>query len=370
MFYDRPKKRNKAARERERAEKARPRARKAAADKKNRRGFAASRKPAAKKAAPQKRNPHPRRRHTGLKLALCVLLMLFLAFGALYVLPVSALGRHQAPGAAVPLPSGYTHVLLIGADMDASGTSRSDTMVICSVGEGRVLLTSLQRDTGVIIPGYSGLSRLNAAYHYGGAKLLLETVNRNFGLDLSLYALVDYDSFPPLIDALGGVDIAGITNEEANQVNATIYELLLRQYKQGVLNKEQAQKEFLRLQLKCGGDLHLNGAKALGYARIRKTDSDYGRTLRQRKVLSAAIRSLKSSGPFSVTRFALKCFRALETNMNTLELISLGEKALFSSEIQQFRLPVNGSFTDSGSMFYDVDYARNREEFLFFVYGQ
>ncbi|MBR0092233.1 MAG: hypothetical protein IJP92_11090, partial [Lachnospiraceae bacterium] len=99
MFYDRPKKRNKAARERERAEKARPRARKAAADKKNRRGFAASRKPAAKKAAPQKRNPHPRRRHTGLKLALCVLLMLFLAFGALYVLPVSALGRHQAPGA-------------------------------------------------------------------------------------------------------------------------------------------------------------------------------------------------------------------------------------------------------------------------------
>ena len=262
--------------------------------------------------------------------------MLFLAFGALYVLPVSALGRHQAPGAAVPLPSGYTHVLLIGADMDASGTSRSDTMVICSVGEGRVLLTSLQRDTGVIIPGYSGLSRLNAAYHYGGAKLLLETVNRNFGLDLSLYALVDYDSFPPLIDALGGVDFAGIPNEEANQVNANIYELLLRQYKQGVLNKEQAQKEFIRLQLKGGGDLHLNGAQALGYARIRKTDSDYGRTLRQRKVLSAAIRSLKSSGPFSVTRFAVKCFRALETNMNTLELISLGEKALFSSEIRSF----------------------------------
>ena len=373
MFYDRPKKRTQAAREHEQ-KKAKTHVRSESGKKVKRRGSAALRRSASAKkpASPRKtaRSARPRSRHTLLKLALCALLLLFLAAGALYVLPVSALGRHSAPGAALPLPAGYTHVLLIGADMDASGTSRSDTMVICSVGEGRVLFTSLQRDTGVSIPGYSGLNRLNAAYHYGGPELLLETVNRNFGLDLGLYALVDYDSFPSLIDALGGVDISGITDEEARQANVNIYELLRRQYQKGLLTKEQAQTGLDSLQLTNGGDLHLNGAQALGYARIRKTDSDYGRTLRQRKVLSAALKALKSSGPVSAVHFAVKGLRALQTNMNALELISLGEKALFSSEVQQFRLPVNGSFTDSGSMFYDVDYQRNREEFLFFVYGQ
>jgi hypothetical protein len=56
--------------------------------------------------------------------------------------------------------------------------------------------------------------------------------------------------------------------------------------------------------------------------------------------------------------------------MGTLELLSLGEKALFAGGITQMRLPVNGTYRDDGGMFYDVDYNMNREAFISFVYGE
>ncbi len=292
-----------------------------------------------------------------------------LFFGGLYVLPVGRLGSQSAPGAALPLPSGYTHVLLIGADLDGGGTSRSDTMIIASVGAKRVLLTSLQRDTGVNIPGRSGLHRLNAAYAYGGPALLLETVNRNFGLDLSLYAVVDYESFPPLIDVLGGVYVDGVSDAEAEQINHNVYELIKRRLNRGEVSLEQAKAEYLREALAKGGNLRLDGAQALGYARIRKLDSDYGRTARQRKLLKAALDALKSAGPVKLARFARRALNAVDTNLNLMQLISLGEKALLSSSAEQLRLPVGGSYTDEGGMFYDVDYGKNHNAFMSFVYG-
>ena len=311
-----------------------------------------------------------RKSHFLLKSFLALLLLLALGLGALYALPVSSLGRQPAPGAALPLPGGYTHVLLIGADKDSGGTSRSDTMIIASVGERGVLLTSLQRDTGVSIPGRSGLHRLNAAYAYGGAELLLETINRNFGLDLSLYAQVDYEGFPLLIDALGGVDLEGVTDDEAEQINHNVYELLKRRLSDGSLSLDEARNEFLKRRLLTGGDLHLDGAQALGYARIRKTDSDYGRTARQRKLLRAAFAAVKRSGPIKLIRLANAALKCIDTNMNLLQLLSLGEKALLSSQVEQLRLPIGGSFTDSGGMFYNVDYDKNHDAFVSFVYGK
>ena len=264
----------------------------------------------AHKRAPEKRrrvvSAPPKKKHLLLKSFLAILLLLAVALGALYFLPVGTLGGQAAPGTVVELPSGYTHVLLIGIDVDGNGTSRSDTMMILSVGKGRVLLTSLQRDTGVTISGRSGLNRLNAAYTYGGAELLLETVNRNFGFDLSLYALVDYESFPELIDLLGGVDIEGISDSEIEPLNHNMRDILWRRYKAGDMTQKEIYLQDMKDELTQGGDLHLNGLQALGYARIRKTDSDYMRTNRQRKILTAALKSLKGANPIATIRFAAK----------------------------------------------------------------
>lgn len=315
-----------------------------------------------------------RKRHPVLKLAAFLIAAAALCAFLLYLLPPGLFAARNKSNylAANSLPSGYTHVLLLGIDRDTSGTSRSDTMMILSVGKGSVKLTSLMRDTGVTIPGRSGSNRLNAAYAYGGAELTLQTVNQNFGLNITRYALVDYDSFPELIDLIGGVTI-DVTAEEAAQINRNMQEVYYRRYQSGALSYDDAYSAFLSDLLSEGGEkLHLNGMQALGYARIRNLDSDYGRTNRQRKVLSAAVSSLKGFviRPVSLTYIAARAISMVETNMNVLEILSLGEKALFSGSVAQTRLPANGTYHDDGGMFYNVDFAANHSIFVDFVYGE
>ena len=355
MFYDRPEKRRGAQ----------------AAPKKNkqRRPEKKPSKPARAKR-PKQDGPRKKKRHFLLKLVALLLAAALLAGGGLYVLPIDDFGSHTAYGATRQLPSGYAHVLLIGLDLDGNNTSRSDTMMILSVGRGRVKLTSLQRDTGVYIEGYSGLRRLNAAYAYGGEEGLIRTINRNFGFDISRWATVDYDSFPELIDALGGVYMGGVSDDEAVEINSNMKEQLLKKYRAGTMSQDEVLKVYYANELKSGGNYTFSGIQALGYARIRKTDSDYGRTNRQRKIISACVDKLKSFNPFKLIRFFKAVKGSVRTNLTTLELLSLGEKALLSGSVSQTRLPVNGSYTDDGGMFYDVDYKLNRAAFISFVYGK
>ena len=313
------------------------------------------------------------RRRAYLRAAAAVLALAMLTALALYALPVGFFGFHNRARylANGDLPSGRVHVLLMGIDRDKAGTSRADTMMVLTVGGGRAYLTSLQRDTGVTIPGKSGLRRLNAAYAYGGAELALQTVNQNFGLNITRYALVDYESFPELIDLIGGVTVT-VTDDEAKQIDNNMREVLVRAYKTGAATYDAALNRYEAEYMESGGEgLTLSGMQALGYARIRNLDSDYGRTNRQRKVLSAAIQKLKALliHPARMIRFAARVLKTVETNMNALEILSLGEKAVLAESVEQTRLPVSGTYRDDGGMFYDVDYAANRNAFIEFVYG-
>ncbi len=328
----------------------------------------------AEEAAEAYERPARRSRHIFLKLVMAALALVLVCALALYALPVGLFGSHSKADflANNKLPSGYTHVLLLGVDRDANGTSRSDTIMVLSVGKGSIKLTSLQRDTGVTVPGKSGTHRLNAAYAYGGAKLALQTVNQNFGLNITRYAAVDYDGFESLIDRIGGIELS-VTDAEAEQINKNLFEVINTRYKRGLLTYDGAWEVYNREKLSTGGDsLHLSGLQALSYARIRKLDSDYGRTNRQRRVISAAVTALKGSltRPATLIHVAAGAISMLDTNMNAAEILSLGEKALLASTIDQTRLPKNGTYTDTGGMFYDVDYTANHDAFVEFVYGK
>ena len=371
MFYDRPEKRKPAP-----TGQKKPPLRAGSGSRKKpplRTGSSRRKKPPVKKplrqSAPLSRQKPRKKRHLPGKLILLLLLLTLAAGALLYALPVKSLGSFGATS----MGEGYTHILLIGADVNEYGTSRSDTMMIVSIGKNDVALTSLQRDTGVIIPGKSGYNRLNAAYNYGGPELLLETINLNFGMDIELYAVADYDSFPPLIDLLGGIDISGITDAETAQLNHNVFDILRRRYDSGEMTYAEAEGQYRKEYLTHSGDLHLDGLQALGYARIRKTDSDYTRTLRQRKVITAALGRLKSTrNPVTLVRLLNAAFDSIDTNLTPLQLISLGEKMVFGGalgHVRQTRLPVNGTFTDDGSMFYNVDYRKNHDAFISFVYG-
>lgn len=277
-------------------------------------------------------------------------------FGRLLRLLISLIliGAIAASGWTVVMDGGWTDILLLGVDHDAEGTSRSDTIIVASVGPlGQVRLTSILRDTWVDIPGH-GQNKINAAYRFGGPELTMETVNSAFGLDIEYYAVISLRTFPMLIDALGGVNL-DVTEAEMHEVNANLAAT------RGVLAKSGVDTADLTM---WGNDIHLTGAQALSFARIRSIGSDYERTSRQRRVLSAMLTQARDSkNPLLWIDFARQAMSVVRTNVIWPHAGALGAFALIKNDVQQLRLPADGTFesgTYSGTWSIRPDLDANR----------
>ena len=297
-----------------------------------------------------------------LKLIALALAVALLVLGLLYALP-PGLFAIEPEGVNLALTDGLplnrANILLLGVDDLRDGAQRSDAVMIASVGYGKFRLTSVMRDTLVEIPGH-GRGKLNAAYAYGGPEMVMRTLNQNFGLNLMHYAQVDYVSLVRVIDAIGGVDIA-ITDAERQRINRTMLEAKKIFAPLGYTPREVTQ---------YGEGIHLDGLQAASYARIRKIDSDYMRTSRQRTLISAIVSRIRGNlwNPAMVSRLIGTVMDSVNTNMSMLQILSLGEKALLSGGIEQQRLPVEGSFDDDGSKLDVTDYPANHDAFVRFVY--
>ena len=328
---------------------------------------------------PVRRRRRRRRRRGGflgwvIKLLFRLLIILLVAAAALYAIPVGVFmtdsGENVSASAA--LPKDKINILLLGVDR-LTGSQRSDTIIVASVGYSDLTLTSIMRDTIVDIPGH-GNSKVNAAYAYGGPELTLRTLNENFGLNLTKYVVVDFAALAEIINALGGVDIA-ITSAEQEHINLNMADAWKDEFsKQGY---EKDDMHLLDLNF-AGADengritAHLDGFQALGYARIRYLDSDFMRTSRQRRVIDAAMSALKSNWynvPMLIDVYKVAMSR-IQTNMNLFELLSIGAKGILCGDIQQLRLPADGTFTDNGSSLNNINYEKNLAVFKEAVYGQ
>lgn len=89
-----------------------------------------------------------------------------------------------------------------------AGAQRSDTMMLVHLdGDGHgVTVTSIPRDLWVPIPGH-GEGKVNAAFSYGGPRLLVQTVEKLAHVSVDHYAAIDYAGFEGMTDAVGGVDV-------------------------------------------------------------------------------------------------------------------------------------------------------------------
>ena len=203
------------------------------------------------------------------------------------------------------------NILLIGADKEKGGASRSDSIMIASVNKqtGKITVVSILRDTHVDVPGHRE-SKINAAYAWGGANLLIQTIEQNFGIKIDDYATVDFEMFTALIDGLGGIDVE-VTEDEADYIN--------NRHKYGSEEKPET--------VPSGDNVHLTGYQALWYARIRKLDSDFNRTERQRKVIGAIVEKTKDSlnpvGIFGLVSTAKDVAPYIETTLSTTDFWSL-----------------------------------------------
>ncbi|MFC8598510.1 LCP family protein, partial [Isoptericola sp. NPDC057191] len=162
-----------------------------------------------------------------------------------------------------------TTYLLAGSDERGTGTvpedgtsgARTDTiMVLHKPKSGPAALISIPRDTYTEIPGHKA-NKINAAYSYGGAPLLVETVEGLTGLTVDHYAEVGFGSVEEIVDAVGGVELC---------------------YPKDVDDK----KSDLHWEKGC----HMaDGETALAFSRMRYSDpkGDIGRAERQQQVIAA-----------------------------------------------------------------------------------
>lgn len=313
-----------------------------------------------------------KKKKSGFKRFLIVvaLILVFLAAG-LYVLvgKVYAEMNYEEIESVASSPmkeEGVTNILLIGNDSRENGEDgRSDAMILLSISNRtkKIYMTSLLRDMYVEIPGYKD-NRLNAAYSYGGAELLMETIEQNFDIHISRYVLVNFEAFANLVDAVGGVDLE-LTGKEVEYVNGYLVEYNI------LLGRPEGTDYFDDL---SGGMVHLNGPQALAYCRNRYIGTDFGRTERQRKVLTEVIHKLPKGVLTNPKGLIDGLMPNLTTNLTQTECyrLSLMAPKILTYDIIQNSIPIEGTYKDATHRkmsVLEVDFEANKKFLQENLYG-
>ena len=233
----------------------------------------------------------------------------------------------------------WWNVLLLGCDSYTKNDyQRTDSMIIVSINaaKGQVKLTSLMRDTWIPVPGSKKHRKLTELCAVGGPELTIRAINESFGMNISDYALISMEGMAEIIDLIGGLDL-DVTEEERKALNKGLFDLSPLS---GMEPLEQS-----------GEGVHLNGNQATAFARIRKIDSDYVRTERQRTVLLAIADKIKNGASAgTLLTIVTTLMGYVDTNLSLTEIMtiaSVGMK-LDMNSVEQYRVPVDGTF-DSGT---------------------
>lgn len=258
------------------------------------------------------------------------------------------------------------NILLIGSDNRVAGApGRSDAMILLSINKktSKIVATSLLRDIYLQIPGIEQGNRLNAAYAFGGAGLLLHTIQENFKIPVENYIAVDFFSFVDVIDKLGGVSI-DISDEERKVANEYIKEINWLKglpVEDGLIDRAGAQI--------------LNGKQTLGYVRIRYVgNADFGRTDRQRLVLEQVFSKIKAES-WSGQKELLDTFLPeVRTNLSKGRLLSLAVSLPSYSRytLVSRRVPEEGTYSYVSvrkMSVLKIDFSENIEDMRRDIYG-
>lgn len=283
---------------------------------------------------PQKQQKPKKKKHHFFKRFLCIIAALLILITAVISLTAVASGythdnldkNEYISSTSLQNNPFITNILLIGTDDASGGTSRSDTMLMLSLDfvHRKIKLTSFLRDCWVEIPSTGKQMKINSACVYGGAQLVCDTIEYNFHIDIDHYLKVNFEMFTTIIDKIGGIDVE-VTQKEAEFINNTT-----------------------RYTISSGSSVHLSGAEALVYVRIRKLDSDYMRTYRQRKVVSALLKKLTRTSPVDLLSTVKEVMPLMETDLNPIEISGLAYKSVIAAgmfDIQQIRIPDDDMMT-------------------------
>lgn len=252
-----------------------------------------------------------------------------------------------------------TNILLLGVDARANeegDESRSDSMMLVSIDKKHhcIKMTSFLRDSWVHIPVKNKMQRLNAACQYDGYQGVVDTIEYNFGVKIDGYVVTDFEMFKVMVDSIGGVEV-DVTKKEAREVT-------------------KHPKRYGHVTLEEGKH-KLTGKQALAYCRIRKIDTDWKRTERQRTVMEQILKGLLGSGPVTMYKTAKNVAPYIETNLSQSQLVKAGVSALtcISGGFVQASCPFEGTWKyekKGGASVITLNAEQNKKELIDFIYNK
>lgn len=267
------------------------------------------------------------------------------------------------------------NILLIGNDSRDEDTDRgrSDSMILVSINrkDKSIHMTSFMRDIYTNISGH-GNNRLNAAYAFGGAELLEETLENSFKIRIDRYVKVGFDAFMDIIDFCDGIDGITMSDEEFINMNNNIREI-------NIVNNINPNKGIHKGKKNKDGTYSLTGKQALAYSRIRYAangdeKNDFGRTLRQRTVLLKLTEKVKHLNVMELNSLMEKILPQITTNLQKGELITLLLNFMDYKNYSMYsqRVPIDGSYeplTVGKMAVLGIDFSDNIEFLKESIYG-
>jgi LCP family protein required for cell wall assembly len=242
-----------------------------------------------------------------------------------------------------------TNVLLIGVDTGGAREGqqgRADALVIIRTDPDthRVALLAIPRDLRVDIEGY-GPDKINAAYAFGGARLAVTTVSKLVpSLPIHHVVVVDFASFPQVIDELGGITVDVPKPILSNKFDCP-------------LESPAACDQWPGWRF-AKGPQQMDGRRALVYARIREnaldpSESDVTRGGRQQQVVQAIVNELVGVRGFLRLPFVGgDVVRPLATDLSATELLQLGWVHFRAADSATLRCRLGGQPVTIDGVFY------------------
>lgn len=262
-----------------------------------------------------------------------------------------------------------TNILLIGVDNDnAAGMQdlgNADGLIIVSINREtkQIVMTSLMRDIKVELPE-GGYCKLTYSYHKGGTSMLIETIEKNFGIPIDSYVLVNYLNVVEIVDAVGGISME-LTADELYHMQIKIRNI------NGLLGLDS---EANMIPPENAGTLNLNGVQTAAYLRVRMAgNNDVERTARARNVLLKLKDKLLDMNVSQLNDFANTALPCITTNMAQSDIFKLmmGSVRYMNYEMVSARVPVDDSFyySQDGNAYVVIDFDINRAAMQNIIYN-
>jgi len=235
------------------------------------------------------------------------------------------------------LTKAQSQLLRVGTTKAAAG-ARSDTMLLVHISKARdkATIISIPRDSLVTIPEHqsslykdrtvgAASGKINAAFAWGGAPLLIQTIENETGVRIDHYIEIGFAGFAGMVDSLGGIEVC--SKKDINDPKSHL--------------------------VMTAGVHTLDGIEALKYVRTRDFDGmgDLGRMQRQQQFMSAVLRKVTSTGvllnPIKLVNFFNAAIATVKTDseLNSSDLLTLAKqlKNLSASKVRTLTIPLGNA---------------------------